>query len=141
MKTFLKWLGIGFILLLIIGFALLAINVILPPGWNLSANIFIVLTAAVLSILFTYVPVLRTAFAALPSEHKSLVNLVLVVLLAVFMYIGTCTGLLPIAGIECSRVGLQTLALYVFLAVGGNQITYVASPLPEDVQVEKDARE
>ena len=137
MKTFLKWFGIGFIVLLITVFVLLAINTILPPGWTMGPAVLVGLTAAIVSGSFTFLPKLRVEFAGLPSEYKSYVNLGLMVLLAVVMYVGSCTGLLIIVGIVCSQAGLTTLALYVFLAAGGNQLAYNFSPQPVDVKAAK----
>lgn len=140
MKTFLKWFGIGVVILVITVMVLLAINLILPPEWKMGSEVLIFLSAAILSGLFTYFPELRVVFAGLESKYKSYVNLALIVLLSVVMYLGTCTGLLPIAGIECSQAGIKTLALYIFLAAGGNQLTYNYSPQPVDVREAKAAR-
>ena len=133
MKEFSKWLGIGLVLMLVIVFVLLAINYILPADWQMGSEILLVLVGAILSVMFTYIPSLRIQFAGLSSTQKSLVNLVLMILMGVVMFVGTCSLLLPIPGIECSQAGVKTLALYIFLAAGGNQLAYVASPQPVDV--------
>ncbi len=133
MKGFLKWFGIGLVLLVVIVFLLLAVNSILPPEWSLSVEILLLLASAVLSIMFTYLPSLRTQFAALNSAQKSTVNLALVILLSVVIFVGTCTSIFTIPGIECTQTSLRTLAIYIFLAAGGNQLAYVASPQPVDV--------
>jgi len=118
------------------------INMVLPPGWELGPEVMLVLAASVLSLSFTYLPVWRTQFAALSSEQKVYVNLGLMVFLAAFMFIGTCTTWLIIPGVVCTQLGLKTLLLYIFLAAGGNQLTYVASAQPVDVieaKVERNA--
>jgi len=137
MKSFLKWFVIGLVLLVIALFALLAINELLPPGWKMDSEVLITLSAAILSAMFMFIPGLRAQFAGLPSEHKLYVNLVLVVLLAVFIFLGTCTKWLPIEGVVCNQVGLKTLLVYVFLAAGGNQLTYKVSSPPMDVRLAK----
>ena len=133
MSKALKWFAVGFMVLVITLFVLLAINLLLPPGWKLSAEILLVLASIVLSLAFTYAPFLRVAFATLSSVQKVYINLGLVTLLSIFMFAGTCTSWLPIAGIECTQAGLKTLLIYIFLAAGGNQLMYVASVQPADV--------
>lgn len=140
MKSFLKWLGIGLVLLLVILLILLAINEILPPDWKMDADIFIVLASAVLSFMFMLFPKLRVAFAGLASEVKLYVNIVLVVLLAVFMFIGTCINFLPIAGIVCTVPGLKQLLIWIFLSIGGNQLAYKITSEPVDVREAKSER-
>ena len=63
MKTFLKWFGIGVVILVITVMVLLAINLILPPEWKMGSEVLIFLSAAILSGLFTYFPELRVVFA------------------------------------------------------------------------------
>jgi len=133
MKSFLKWFVIGLVLLVITFLVLLAVNEFLPPGWKMDSEVLITLSAAVLSLTFMFAPKLRVAFAALPSEHKLYVNVVLVILLALVMFLGTCTRFLPINGVVCDQTGLKTLLVYVLLAVGGNQLTYKISAPPGDV--------
>ena len=133
MKSFLKWFVVGLVLLIITVLILLAINEFLPPGWKLDSEVLITLSAAILSLLFMFMPKLRVSFAALPSEQKLYVNVVLVILLAFFIFLGTCTRFLPIPGIVCDQAGLKTLLVYVLLAVGGNQLTYKISAPPVDV--------
>lgn len=141
MKTFLRWFVVGLVILVCIVLVLLAINWVLPPDWKMDSEVLITLAAAVLSLVFMYFPKLRTEFAGLPSETKLYVNVGLVVLLAVFMFLGTCTGWLPIAGIVCTQAGLKTLLVYVFLAGGGNQLTYKVSGVPADVKLAKANRD
>lgn len=140
MKSFLKWFVVGLVLLIITMLILLAVNEFLPPGWKMDSEVLITLSAAILSALFMFIPKLRVAFAGLPSEHKLYVNVVLVILLALFMFLGTCTRFLPIPGVVCDQSGLKTLLVYVFLAVGGNQLTYKVSAPPGDVIDAKAAR-
>lgn len=140
MKMFLKWFGIGLMVLVITCFVLLAINYVLPSDWKLGPEILLVLAAAVLSATYTFMPGLRVQFASLESNMKIVINLVLVTVLAVLMFAFTCTGWLPIAGVVCTSEGLKTLALYVFLAIVGNQVTYVASAQPTDVVEAKTTR-
>lgn len=136
----LKWVSRGLLICLIIIGVLLVISMNVPDGWKLTPEVFLILAASVLSLSFTYAKGWRTEFAALTSEQKVYVNLIVVVLIAIVMFAGTCTKFLPIPGVVCSQLGLKTLLVYVFLAVGGNQLTYVASPQPADVIAVKIAR-
>lgn len=141
MKEFLKWLLVGSVVLVITVALLLVVNVILPEGWQLSSEILLGLSAIVVSLVFTYWPSLRVKFAALSSAQKSLVNLVSVSILAVVMFLGTCVGLFEIPGLACTSYGMRTLAIYVIIAVGGNQLAYIASAQPADVVAAKMMRD
>jgi hypothetical protein len=112
---------------------LLAANVILPEGWTLSSEILLGLAAVGLSLVLSYWPSVRVQFASLPSNYKSLVNLISVTLLAVLMFLGACVELFEIPGLACSAGGIKQLAIYVIVAVGGNQLAYTASAQPADV--------
>ena len=140
MSKFSKWFVIGLVILVITVFVLLVINMQLPDGWKLGSEELLVLAGAVLSLSFTYLPTWRAEFAALSAEQKVYINLGLATLLAIFMFIGTCTTWLPIPGVVCTQTGLKTLLLYIFLAGGGNQVVYIASPQPADVIAAKTMR-
>jgi hypothetical protein len=140
MKTVLNWLGIGLVILVITIAVLLVIDQILPPGWNLTSEILLGLTAIVLSLAFNFVPILRVKFAGLTSAQKSYVNLILVTLFAIVMFLGVCAKWFAIPGIICTSLGIKTLAIYVIIAIGGNQLAYIASPQPVDVRDAKYAR-
>lgn len=140
MKSFLKYFCWGLIILAIVVAVLVAIDVILPAGWTLSPEVLLLLASAVLSLSFTYMPGWRAEFAALSSQTKVYINLGLVTLLVIVIFLGTCTAWLPITGVTCSQAGLKTLFLYLFMAVGGNQFTYVLSAQPADVIEAKKSR-
>ena len=137
MKAFLKWFFIGIVVVVIVSLVLMAINTFLPAGWKLSQEVFAVLTGIALSIFWTYFPNLRVQFAGLPSHIKSLVNLILMILIAAVMFTFTCIGWAPIAGVVCTVEGAKALIVLIFLATVGNQITYTASPQPADVKEAK----
>jgi len=100
-----------------------------------------VLAGGVLSLVFMYFPGMRVQFAELRSEQKQLINLVLIILLAVGMLVMTCTNFYVIPGILCTKNGVLQLLIYVFLAGGGNQLTYKYSPEPVDVKNAKAVRD
>ena len=133
MKAFLKWFSFAIVVLVVFVAVLLAANTILPEGWTLSSEILLGLAAIGLSLVFSYWPSVRVQFAGLPSNYKSLVNLISVTLLAILMFLGTCIELFEIPGLVCTTAGIKQLAIYVIIAVGGNQLAYVASAQPADV--------
>ncbi|MBA4375822.1 MAG: hypothetical protein C0401_06585 [Anaerolinea sp.] len=140
MKNFLKWFGIGLMILVIAAFVLMSINTFLPAGWKLSAEAFVVLSAVILSVAWTFTPGLRIKFGELASNIKVIINLALMILLAGLMFLFTCTGWNPIPGVACTVEGAKALGVLVFIAIVGNQVTYVASPQPLDVRAAKSER-
>lgn len=138
---FLKWFGFALVVLIVFVGLLLAANTILPDGWTLSSEILLGLSAMGLSLVLSYWPKLRENFALLSSVNKSLVNLASVTLLAIVMYLGVCIELFEIPGLACSAAGIKQLVTYVFIAVSGNQLAYVASPQTSDVKEAKILRD
>jgi hypothetical protein len=138
---FLEWFVFALVVLVVFVGVLLAANVILPEGWTLSSEILLGLAAVGLSLVLSYWPSVRVQFASLPSNYKSLVNLISVTLLAVLMFLGACVELFEIPGLACSAGGIKQLAIYVIIAVGGNQLAYTASAQPSDVIEAKAGRD
>jgi len=130
---FVKWFAFALVVLVVFVGLLLAANEILPDGWTLSSEILLGLSAIGLSLVLSYWPSVRVQFAALSSAHKSLVNLISVTILAIVMFLGVCVQLFEMPGLACSAAGIKQLAIYVIIAVGGNQLAYVASAQPADV--------
>lgn len=138
MKTYLKWMGIGLVVLIITMLILItAFGAMLPAGTEASSEVLILLSGGILSLFFMYFPKWRVQFAELPSEQKQIINLVLIILLAVGAFVMTCTNFYLIPGILCTKNGVLQLLIYVFLAGGGNQLAYKYSPQPSDVQEAK----
>jgi hypothetical protein len=140
MKAFVKWFGIGFVILLI-AFALLTVlNQLLPEGTQLDATILVFLAGAVLSLAWTFWPKMREQFATLSSGIKILINLILMFILAGMIILFSCINWFPLPGVECSFDSAKGLVAMVIWAVIGNQIAYIASPQPEDVKDAKFSR-
>lgn len=133
MKVFMKWLGIGVGFLIAVCVVLLAINFVLPPVWELGPEIILALAAAAVSLLFSYGKGVRLEFAALPPVAKSLINVFAVLIVAVLMFLLTCTKWLSL-GFECSQTGLRTLLTYVAIALVINQATDRVSVDAPDVK-------
>ena len=139
-----KWVGIGigllFLILVISSLVLMAIDSILPDGWKLDAEIFVVLVSVVLSVAWSFLPKLRVKFAELAANIKVVVNVILMIILAVLMFLFTCTNWSPIPGVVCSIEGAKALATLIFLAVISNYTTYGLTDPPEDVKAAKASR-
>jgi hypothetical protein len=130
---FFKWFMFAIVVLIVAVAVLMVVTLILPPGWQLTSEIMTGLAAMILSITLNYWAGVRVSFAEMKSEYKALVNDGSVIILAVIMFLGTCVQLFEIPGLVCSASGLRALSLLVIVAVGGNQLTYVASAQPSDV--------
>lgn len=141
MKSVLNWIGIGFVVLVICVLVILGASYFLPPGSAFGDAVLVTLAGVVLSLLFTYMPKLRVQFAGLASETKQLVNLILSVLLAAIVFAFTCTNFVIFPGVECTKDGVIAVVVYIFLAAGGNQLTYKLSPQPADVKAAKVERD
>lgn len=139
-----KWVGIGLLLLLLIllisSLVLMAIDKIFPQGWNMDAQIFVVLVSIVLSVAWSFLPKLRVKFGELEASIKAIVNLILMIILAGLMFLFTCTNWNPIPGVECTVQGAKDLAVLVFIGVAGNYITYGMTAPPDDVKAAKASR-
>jgi hypothetical protein len=139
-----KWVGIGLGLLLLIllisSLVLMAIDKLLPEGWKLDSQIFVVLIAIVSSLVWSFLPKLRVKYGALATNIKSLVSVTQMVILAGLMFFFTCTKWNPIPGVVCSLAGAKELVTLVFLAVVGNYVTYGVTDPPADVKSAKASR-
>jgi len=95
---------------------------------------------AVLTVLFTYFPVLRTKFGELKTEQKSGIMLALLLVASVVIYLGQCVWPMWQAGLVCGQAGIwQVISIFV-AAVMGNTATYVIAPQPSDVVEVKASR-
>lgn len=141
MKNVLQWIGICLIVLLVCMIVILGAANFLPQGSVLGEEVLIALAGVVLSIIFTYMPGLRVTFGGLESETKQLIQLILIACIAAIMFGFTCSAFFMVPGVECTKQGLITLIIYIFLAAGGNQLAYKLSPQPGDVKNAKADRD
>jgi hypothetical protein len=96
------------------------------------------IAGAVLSLLFSYVPMLAPKYDTLDRTTKQLVMLIvlLVVTLAVF---GISCGNLYATGVTCDKQGAVALAVNFILAAVANQSTYALTPSkPSEVKPVKE---
>ena len=84
------------------------------------------IAGAVLSLAFSYIPGLNAKFAALPSENKSLIMAVMLLLASLAVYGLGCAGIVQ-SGIGCDQKGAVQLAFIFISAIMANQSVYALS--------------
>lgn len=97
------------------------------PSFVLSPGILAAIAGAVLSLAFSYIPGLNTAFAGLGSEFKRLVMVLLLLILSGAMYGLGCGGILQ-NGLTCDQQGFVQLVWIFILAMMANQSAYQLTP-------------
>ena len=85
------------------------------------------LAGVILSVVFSYVPGLKSWYSALAGEYKRLVMLGAMVLVAGGTYALSCTGY--ISTVSCDGAGAQQLISLFITAVIANQAAYLITPL------------
>ena len=108
----------------------------------MTTETLVLVAGVILSLLFSYIPGLNVKFAALGSEVKRLIMLVLVVLVGGVAFLLSCTGLGEGLGIviACTQGGALTLIQAIVLAAIGNQTAYMLSPETKAVVRAKEER-
>lgn len=107
---------------------------------TVSSELIVSIAGIVLSLLFSYIPGLRTWFAALVTETKQLIMLGLLVLVTGAIYALGCYGVLD-TGIECGKAGVIALVQMLILGVVSNQAAYLITPQTNDVVIAKQLRD
>lgn len=95
----------------------------------MSAETLVMFAAAIISLGVSYTPGLNTRFAELPDETKKLTMALLMLLVAGYVFLESCTGfpLLNIA-VTCDQAGAAGLIRTYILALVVNQGTFKVSP-------------
>jgi hypothetical protein len=106
------------------------------PEFQVSPEILVAICGALLSILFSYIPGLSTAFAALSTEAKRLIMAGILLVTAVVIFILNCYSILQ-AGVVCNQAGAVQLVWYLILAIMANQSVFALTP---QTQAVKDAK-
>lgn len=106
-------------------------NTITAAGVGSAAGIL-------LSLLFSYIPGLRTKYAALAEDWKKLIMLGAVVAVSAGIIALSCTGLVPL--ITCDKAGLLDFAYIFISALVANQAVYPITPKATDVKMVKEAQ-
>ncbi len=102
----------------------------------MSSETLILISGAVLSLLFSYVPSLNTWFAAKSPDIKRLIMAGMLLLVSVAVFGLSCAGLGGEIGIqlECSKEGVIGLVKTFILAIVANQGAYALTPQPQAVK-------
>lgn len=105
---------------------------------ELSPEVITGAAGILLSLIFTYVPKLRTWYAALDTGIKSGIMIGALALVSGFIALSSCMEWW--VWIKCDQGGVMKLIETFILALVANQATYVISPEPQDVEIAKISR-
>ena len=105
-----------------------------------SSELIVSIAGVVLSLLFSYIPGLRTWFAALVAETKQLIMLGLLVLVTGAIYALGCYGIVD-TGIVCGKEGIIALVQMLIVGLVSNQAAYLITPQTNDVVIAKALRD
>lgn len=107
---------------------------------ELSSEMLVGIAGVALSLLFSYIPGLRTWYAGLVAEVKQLIMLGLVVAVSGAIFALGCYDIIS-TGIACDRYGVISLVWMVVLGLTSNQAAYMITPQTNDVVVAKQLRD
>lgn len=107
---------------------------------TVSSELIVSIAGIVLSLLFSYIPGLRTWYAALITETKQLIMLGLLILVTAAIYALGCYGILD-TGIVCGKEGIIALVQMLVYGLVSNQAAYLISPQANDVLIAKQLRD
>lgn len=103
---------------------------------EITPDYLVAAAAVALSMLFSYVPGLRTWYAGMGDEIKRLIMLgLLVAVSALFFGLG-CAGLFE-TNVACDAAGALVMVKYLLIAIVANQSAYLISPVTNDVRAVK----
>ena len=106
----------------------------------MTPELIVSIAAGVIALLFGYFPILRTKFAALSSEVKSLVMIGLMVLVGFGAWGAGCLGWME-TGVACESAAIPTLIKYILLAIVTSQGINRLAPEMADVKAAKVTRD
>jgi hypothetical protein len=110
----------------------------------LTTGGIVAVVSIIVSLAVMYVPGLRTKFAALTSEAKQAIFLLLALVVGLAWFLLPLTGICtPAFGFVCSPINGASFVmalLGVLVGTGSVQGVYALLPQPGDVQAVKDAR-
>lgn len=103
---------------------------------DISPQLIVGALGAFISLFFKYFPVVRTKYAQLKTEYKSLIMIGLLILT-----VGVACLLMHFGVIATAQpVTLWTILSLFFYALSSNQFSYLIFPEPEDVTEAKSYR-
>lgn len=106
---------------------------------NITSEMLVAVAGVVLSLLFSYIPGLRTWYAGLVSETKRLIMLGLLLVVTAAIFALGCYNLISI-DIACNQDGLLKLVGLFVAGIVANQGTYLITPQTNDVVIAKQLR-
>ena len=104
---------------------------------DITSELIVGAAGVVLSLVFSYIPGLRTWYAGLKDEIKRLIMLGLLLLTAGAIFGLICYGLIVSGNIACDKNGIIGLVKLFVLALIANQSTYLITPTATDVRAIK----
>lgn len=107
---------------------------------QLTPEVLAAIGGTVISLLFSYIPGLRTKWAALKAEVQRSIMLGIMILLSGGIYFLGCKGIVDL-GIACAQSGILQLVTILIFAATGNQVTYGLSPQAPTVVDARAARD
>jgi hypothetical protein len=102
---------------------------------ELTSEVIAGAAGILLSLIFMYVPGLRTKYAALATELKSAIMLASLVLVSGFIMLSSCMGWWVFT--TCDQGGVMKLIETFVIALVANQSIYTLAPDPTDVREAK----
>lgn len=107
---------------------------------TVSSEMLVGIAGVVLSLAFSYIPGLRTWYAALVAETKQLIMLGLIILVSGAIFALGCYGILSV-GVACDKYGAISLVWMIVLGLTSNQAAYMITPAANDVVIAKQLRD
>lgn len=108
------------------------------PSVTFSSDLLIMVSGAVISLLFTYIPNFNAWFAMKSNEVKQLTMLGLLFVITAAVFALGCFDLIQIENFVCDK-NTAVYFIYTFiLAVISNQATYQITPKPIAVRQARD---
>lgn len=92
-----------------------------------SPEVLAGIAGVIVSLAFSYIPGLNTAFAKLPAEIKRLIMAGLMLAAAAVIMLLGCYGIVS-AGVSCDQQGVVQLVWIYITAVIANQSAYQITP-------------
>lgn len=102
----------------------------LPTPGPVTPELLAAIAASLLSLLLSYVPGLGDWYNSLSGQAKALLMGLLLLVVSVGIYAGTCGGLWTAFGVTCDRQGLFALLGILLSALMANQGTFMIAVDP-----------
>ena len=106
---------------------------------ELSSEMLVGIAGVVLSLLFSYIPGLRTWYAGLVTETKQLIMLGLLVVVTGAVFGLSCGGYID--SVACDKNGVISLIVMLVTGIVANQGAYLITPAVNDVVIAKQLRD